>query len=128
MSGDKQIKEMMQTLNYCCNEYDENGRHIRNKCNSYDCEYWSEDNHCCCSYGRKEAEHLYNAGYRKIYDDNQRQCTCYALGCQMAEQLEKKVAEEIFAEIEKITVKYRHGYEFDLHMYELKKKYTEGGE
>ena len=37
------------------------------------------------------------------------------------------VAEEIFAEIEKITVKYRHGYEFDSHMYELKKKYIGEG-
>ena len=65
MSKEKQIEGMARTLNYCCNEYDVNGRRIRNKCNSYDCEYWSEDNFCCCSYGRKEAEALYNAGYRK---------------------------------------------------------------
>ena len=69
MNEEKQIKEMAKILNYCCNEYDENGRHIRNKCNSYDCEYWSEDNFCCCSNGQKEAEALYNAGYRKQSDD-----------------------------------------------------------
>ena len=50
---------------------------------------------------RKYAERAYNAGYRKIYDDLQRQCTCYALGCQMAEELKKDVARGIFAEIEK---------------------------
>ena len=65
MSKEKQIEEMAKIPNYCCNEYDENGRHIHNKCNSYDCEYWSNDNFCCCSYGQKEAEALYNAGYRK---------------------------------------------------------------
>ena len=55
----------------------------------------------------KIAEFLVNAGYRKIYDDHQRQCTYYALGCQMAEQLKREVAEEIFAEIEKQTKFFR---------------------
>lgn len=41
------------------------------------------------------AKSLYNRGYRKIYDDLQRQCTCYALGCQMAEEFKKKGAMEI---------------------------------
>lgn len=59
----KKIEEIAKILNECCNEYDEQGNHIRNKC--YECEEWSDDNHCCCSYNRKEAEALYNAGYRK---------------------------------------------------------------
>lgn len=59
----KKIEEIAKILNECCNEYDEQGKHIRNKC--YECEEWSDDNHCCCSYNRKEAEALYNAGYRK---------------------------------------------------------------
>ena len=60
---DKQIKEMVRIMNETCNVYDEQGNHIRNKC--YECEEWSEDNHCCCSYNTKEATALYNAGYRK---------------------------------------------------------------
>ena len=66
MTDNQQIVEIMKVLNECCGVYDENGRHLRNKCNSVDCEYWSDENHCCCSYGRKEAEALYNAGYRKV--------------------------------------------------------------
>jgi hypothetical protein len=53
-------------------------------------------------FGGWYAKELYNAGYRKIYDDHQRQCTCYALGCQMAEELKSDVAREIFEEIEKL--------------------------
>ena len=60
---EKQIEEMARIMNETCNVYDEQGNHIRNKC--YECEEWSEDNHCCCSYNRKEANRLYNAGYRK---------------------------------------------------------------
>ena len=81
------------------------------------------------------AKELYNAGYRKIYDDHQRQCTCYALGCQMAEQLKREVAEEIFADIhESINAETFHHKNFgaivyleniDLILAELKKKYTE---
>ena len=63
MNKEKQIEEMVRIMNECCNVYDEQGRHIRNKCS--DCEEWSDDNNCCCSYNRKEAEALYNAGYRK---------------------------------------------------------------
>ena len=48
------------------------------------------------------ADHLSTKGYRKIYDDHQRQCTCYALGCQMAESLKSEVAREIFEEIENV--------------------------
>jgi hypothetical protein len=59
----KQIEEMAKILNETCNVYDEQGNHIRNKCG--ECECWSDDNHCCCSYNSKEAEALYNAGYRK---------------------------------------------------------------
>lgn len=98
------------------------------------------------------AELFHNAGYRKIYDDHQRQCACYALGCQMAEELKKKVASEIFEEIGKLAkhsadeAKMRADKETNvllraelrgqqiggnLMLYklaELKKKYTEGGE
>ena len=63
MNDKKQIEELAKILNECCNEYDEQGNHIRNKC--FECEYWSHDNYCCCSYNTKEAEALYNAGYRK---------------------------------------------------------------
>lgn len=66
MTDKQQIEEIMKVLNECCGVYDENGRHLRNKCNKYECEYWSDENYCCCSYGRREAEALYNAGYRKV--------------------------------------------------------------
>lgn len=59
----KQIDEMTNIMNQTCNVYDEQGNHIRNKCGECDC--WSDDNHCCCSYNTKEAIALYNAGYRK---------------------------------------------------------------
>lgn len=59
----EQIREMARIMNETCNVYDEQGNHIRNKCG--ECEEWSRDNHCCCSYNSKEAEALYNAGYRK---------------------------------------------------------------
>ena len=48
---------------------------------------------------KAEAAAIYDKGYRKIYDDHQRQCTCYALGCQMAEQLKKEVAREVIEEV-----------------------------
>ena len=73
----REIEDIARVLNECCNVYDEQGRHIRNKCG--ECECWSDDNHCCCSYNSKEAEALYTAGYRKTTD----------------------VAREIFAEIER---------------------------
>lgn len=60
---EKQIEEMARVMNECCNRYDENGNHIGNKC--YECEEWSSDNYCCCSYNTKEATALYNADYRK---------------------------------------------------------------
>lgn len=78
MTMEKQIEEMVKIMNECCNRYDEQGNHLGNKC--YECEEWSDDNHCCCSYNVKEAEALYNADYRKASD----------------------VAEEIFAEIEEM--------------------------
>jgi hypothetical protein len=119
MSRDKQIEEMCEVLRKnaesckTCDWYAE-GLCIGN------CEL-AEDNQTVC-------ETLYNAGYRKIYDDNQRQCTCYALGCLMAEQLEKKVAEKIFAEIENNA--YTYGINFVISketLAELKNKYTEEG-
>lgn len=47
-----------------------------------------------------ECDALYNANYRKIADDHARQCTCYALGCQMAEELKSEAARKIVAEID----------------------------
>lgn len=58
----KVTQDIARILNECCNVYDENGWHIRNKCR--ECEHWSVENHCCCSYSSKQAEALYNAGYR----------------------------------------------------------------
>lgn len=88
------------------------------------------------------ADKLIAEDYRKIFDDHQRQCTCYALGCQMSEQLKREVAREIFEEIEKARKKWdtvhnidHYGYngsafgyleaDVDSTIYELKKKYTE---
>ena len=59
-------------------------------------------------YTKDIAKELTAKGYRKIYDDHQRQCTCYALGCQMAESLKRDVAREIFDEIEKQLARYSH--------------------
>ena len=42
-----------------------------------------------------------NAPVITINEDYAIQCTCYALGCQMAEKIEEKVAKQIFEEIEK---------------------------
>lgn len=93
---------------------------------------WGENADRTGNYGYALSEHLVDQGYRKIYDDNQRQCTCYALGCQMAEELERKVARGIFEEIEKIAmhnVTSSHGIWLlsmgEVAFAELKKKYTE---
>ena len=43
------------------------------------------------------ATELYNAGYRKVDEDYAIQCTCYALGCQMAEKIKEKVITEFKA-------------------------------
>lgn len=59
-----EIEAIAKVLNDCCNHYDEFGRHLGNKCAH--CEYWCDTNNICCSYNEKEAEALYNAGYRKI--------------------------------------------------------------
>ncbi len=67
---EKQIEEMAKVLNECCNFYDKNGVHLGNKCNSHDCEYWCDTNYICCSYNKKEATALYNAGYRKTTEDS----------------------------------------------------------
>lgn len=99
------------------------------------CEMALKPNSCRECDGRKggcftipKMKILYNAGYRKIYDDHQRQCTCYALGCQMAEQLKSKVAEQIFAEIGELVNEYLDGriytHDFCTYLAELKKKYT----
>lgn len=43
------------------------------------------------------ATDLYNKGYRKVDEDYAIQCTCYALGCQMAEKIKEKVIAEFKA-------------------------------
>ena len=63
MEREKQIEEIAKVLNECCNEYDKNGNHLKNKCAN--CEYWCDTNYMCVSYNIKEATALYNAGYRK---------------------------------------------------------------
>lgn len=114
----REIEEMARVLNECCNVYDEQGNHIRNKC--YECECWSDDNHCCCSYNSKEAEALYNAGYRKASD----------------------VARDIFGDIERLLDTYSSAqcyqgevfvqksfdYELEEAIAELRKKYESEGE
>lgn len=49
-------------LMHCCDEYDENGRHLGNKCGR--CEYWSHENHCCCSFGEKETDAVLEVLYQ----------------------------------------------------------------
>ena len=61
----KEILEIQKILEYCCNVYDEKGRHVRNKCNCYDCKYYDDTNGVCCSFSEKEAIAIYDAGYRK---------------------------------------------------------------
>ena len=111
MSKDKQIEEMAKII----------------------CGVTSGCEHCMFNYNtcfeRKDAEEIYNAGYRKIYDDHQRQCTCYALGCQMAEELEKKVAREFIEAVDSMMECVTAMTGLSLTYYgkyaELKKKYTE---
>ena len=114
MERDKQIEEMAKDM---CEYYYEGTCYQDKKPCDCKCECFTD------------AQYLYAKGYRKIYDDHQRQCTCYALGCQMAEELKKKVAREIFEEIGKLTNEYLQGkiytHEFCTNLAELKKKYTE---
>jgi hypothetical protein len=65
-----EIERIAKVLDECCNVYDEKGRHVRNMCNSTECEYWSNDNYCCCSYNKKEATAIYNAGYQRVDKDD----------------------------------------------------------
>ena len=108
MSGNEQIEEMVKVMNECCNSYDEQGNHLGNKC--FNCECWCDTNYVCCSYNKKEATALYNAGYRKA----------------------SEVAREIFEEIESCIWSETHYgdsklcFEINSAKYaELKKKYTE---
>lgn len=68
------------------------------------------------------ATKLYNAGYRKVDEDYAIQCTCYALGCQQAEQIETKakqeVAREIFEEIGKIIEEKYNRFVFKPQQYD----------
>lgn len=67
MDRNETVRDIATVLDLCCNEYDDKGNHVRNLCGQ--CECWSDDNHCCCSYNRKEAEALYDANYRKVGED-----------------------------------------------------------
>ena len=98
MSRDKQIEEMAKII---------------------------DDNHGFIVSSVETAESLYESGYRKIYDDHERQCTCYALGCQMAEELKREVAEEIFAEIDRMCIDTFGNFNHRVFA-ELKKEYAEG--
>jgi hypothetical protein len=76
-----------------------------------------------------KAEFLVELGYRKIHDDHQRQCACYALGCQMAEELKREFAREIFAAVDSTIDLVCAMTGLDIAIFgkyaELKKKYTE---
>lgn len=100
---DEAVEEMASTI-----------REITVKCGK--CEYY-KDGSCLnpidlgCDINEdilNECDALYNAGYRKIADDHARQCTCYALGCQMAESLKKNAAKGIFADINNSLNKIQH--------------------
>ena len=91
------------------------------------------------------ADRLVEKDYRKIYDDNAKQCVCYLLGCQEGEKIKQQVAREIIetfrteirAEIERNEKLFAEDeddfYEGRNDAYrtainclaELKKKYTE---
>lgn len=64
MTDKQQINAIQQILIGCCNYVDENGNILGNKCSN--CEHWDDTNNVCCSYERKQAEALYNAGCRKV--------------------------------------------------------------
>ena len=124
MSKDKQIEEMARVLSSVkrCDTL------AVSECIKRKCEYPHYEGVTCIA--EHQAEKLYTAGYRKAYDDHQRQCTCYALGCQMAESLKTEVARKIFEEIGELINEYLDGrsyrHEFLTKIAELKKKYTEG--
>ena len=115
MSRDKQIEEMAKIIGD----------------NTEQDTMWPEIYDC--------ANALYNAGYRKIEEDPFRRCTCLALGCDIADDLKRDVAEEIFAEIDKklddITIVmgaldslrtfHKTIEKVTVEVDELKKKYTE---
>lgn len=67
LDRDLTIIDIENIIQRCCFEYDEFGTQICSKCPG--CEFWSEEDYMCCSYSRKEAIALYNAGYRKVADD-----------------------------------------------------------
>ena len=68
-------------------------------------------------------------GYRKINDDHQKQVACYALGCQEGDKIARRVAAEIFAEIERFMLDGAIGGKYPTKLInpdkyaELKKKY-----
>lgn len=96
MSEDKYIAEMAVK---CCVR---NPRaHTVEEC--LECEF---KHGMCGEY--KLAKTLYEEGYRKIYDDYQRQCTCYALGCQMAEELKRGLTTHIFIDINNMFEKINY--------------------
>ena len=119
MSRDKQIEEMPLT------DVDILANDINQHCTDL-AENYCGGTHCVSCL----AHALTSKGYRKIDDDHKRQCTCYALGCQMAKRLEEKVAKEFISAvdetIELLCAMYGDNIIICGKYAELKKKYTEG--
>ena len=113
MNEEKQIEELARS--FC-------GFSNTLKCSecSYEC------------YQKEYARKAFEAGYRRIYDDHQRPSACYALGCQMADSIEKKVAGEFIEAVDQMMelVVAMTGCSFTYFgkYAELKKKYAEDAE
>lgn len=125
---DKEIKAIAKVLDECCNKVDENGNLKGNKC-AY-CEYLCDTNNICCSYNKKEAETLYNAGYRKIPEGSvvltreehmQMLRDCNESNKVVEERTRKGTAKEILA----LAIKHNNGYETDMERFiaEFKEQY-----
>ena len=67
MKEDEMIKDIYRVLIECCNYIDDNNGLHGNKCGN--CEFWDDTNNVCASYERKQSIAIYNAGYRKIGED-----------------------------------------------------------
>lgn len=97
------------------------------------CQYKADDGTCIVTL--RECDHncayiqygktFYNAGYRKIRDDHQRQCTCYALGCQMAEDLKRDVARKMCKMLREDLRGFVDGDYLEKLLTIYEKKYTE---
>lgn len=82
MDKERQIEEMKKILGRSC-LWQKSG-----ELDCLNCEYFSEDNHVCCSFGHKEAEMLYKAGYGDTK----------AAVREFAKKLKVKLCESIYAD------------------------------